>query len=260
MRTTRLIATEGETYDTMTFIFKDPEPSCPVSLGQCFMVWVPRVGEAPFGISHMGPGGEFGVTVQKKGKVTNALHDMVLGDVLGIKGPFGNGFTLPDSGDVWIVIGGIGAAPFGTLDPNLFRGGSKIIMGAKNKGDLLFEDRFKVKGLDLEICTDDGTKGYKGFVTDRFQELMGEGKPDMVLTCGPEVMLKKVVDICLENGIPVQASLERHMKCGMGICDICSIDGLQVCRDGPVFTGEVLKDLPEFGKYKRDPSGKRIPI
>ena len=73
-------------------------------------------------------------------------------------------------------------------------------------------------------------------------------------------MMKCVVDFCLRNDIPVQASLERYMKCGMGLCDVCSVSGMQVCKDGPVFTGEQLSGMPEFGKFKRTPAGMRVPL
>jgi dihydroorotate dehydrogenase electron transfer subunit len=73
-------------------------------------------------------------------------------------------------------------------------------------------------------------------------------------------MMKKIVDIANKMEIPIQASLERYMKCGIGMCDSCSINGLQVCRDGPVFSGDVLKNLEEFGKRRRDVCGRAVKV
>ncbi|MFW5898419.1 MAG: hypothetical protein ACOCT7_01035 [Candidatus Saliniplasma sp.] len=81
---------------------------------------------------------------------------------------------------------------------------------------------------------------------------------DCVLTCGPEPMMQRTVKIASGKSIPIQASLERYMKCGLGLCDSCSIDGYQVCRDGPVFYDDELKKMKEFGKFERDKSGRKV--
>jgi dihydroorotate dehydrogenase electron transfer subunit len=89
--------------------------------------------------------------------------------------------------------------------------------------------------------------------------MLNEHKFDSVITCGPEIMMKKLLE--MSGKIPFQASLERYMKCGFGICGQCCIGkGLRVCKDGPVFDGETLKNIEEFGTYKRDASGKKIPL
>jgi len=261
IRTTRLVRIEHEASDTKTFYFKDPEldPGKFV-MGQCYMVWVPRVGEAPLGISGLDKDGMASVTVQKKGTVTAAMHAMKAGDLIGLKGPFGNGFNIPTGlGSLVVVAGGIGAAPFGPLDAGMAEKVT-VILGAKSHRDVLFEKRFSDLDIDVRISTDDGTCGFKGFATNCFEENADDCAPDLVLTCGPEAMMKCVVDFCMRNGIPVQASLERHMKCGMGICDACSVSGYQVCKDGPVFTGGQLSGMPEFGRYKRTPAGTRVPL
>jgi dihydroorotate dehydrogenase electron transfer subunit len=260
IRTVSILEIGQETKDTKTFYFKDPDtkPS-QIVLGQFYMVWVPRVGEAPFGISSMNDDGTVSVTVQKKGKVTSALHKLMPGDRFGVKGPFGNGFSIPTNIKRLVVVaGGIGAAPFGPLRRDLVKGKITVVLGAKRSEELLFEERFNRAGLDVRLSTDDGSCGYKGFATHCFKDMFDELKPDLVLTCGPEVMMKGVMDLCSEKKVPMQASLERLMKCGMGICDVCSIDGFQVCRDGPVFTGQALRGLSEFGASKRDASGRLV--
>jgi len=90
--------------------------------------------------------------------------------------------------------------------------------------------------------------------------LMDNTKFDAAYACGPEAMMKKVAEKSLSKGIPLQASLERLMKCGIGICGSCVIGEYRVCKDGPVFDGETLKTLPEFGATRRDASGKKIKV
>jgi dihydroorotate dehydrogenase electron transfer subunit len=126
------------------------------------------------------------------------------------------------------------------------------------KEELLFAEEAHELGAKVDISTEDGSLGHQGVVTDRVELLLGEYFFDLVLVCGPEMMIKKTVEIAETHNVKIQASLERYMKCGIGICDSCAIDGYQVCRDGPVFHGHQLAKMIEFGRSKRDPSGKRI--
>ena len=118
-------------------------------------------------------------------------------------------------------------------------------------------DRFKKSNIELLISTDDGSEGFKGLVSDLTEKIFEKNKFDSVLTCGPELMMKKLYDIC--NNSNFQASLERFMKCGVGICSQCCVgDGLRLCIEGPVMDGEILKNIEDFGLFKRDSSGRRI--
>ena len=95
----------------------------------------------------------------------------------------------------------------------------------------------------VKICTDDGSYGLKGTTVDVMSNLVRNNTFDCVYTCGPELMMKGVVEIANKNSIPVQASLERYMKCGIGICGSCCLDSSLVCQDGTVFNGkQTLKD------------------
>jgi dihydroorotate dehydrogenase electron transfer subunit len=107
------------------------------------------------------------------------------------------------------------------------------------------------------ISTDDGSKGFHGFAADlAIKQLQKEGV-DMVYTCGPEMMMKTLLDNCSDLGF--QASLERYMKCAIGLCGQCCIGkGLRVCKEGPVFDGKTLKKVEDFGVFRRDSSGKKI--
>jgi dihydroorotate dehydrogenase electron transfer subunit len=110
------------------------------------------------------------------------------------------------------------------------------------------------------VSTDDGSFGYHGFASDLAKKILEKERFDQIITCGPEKMMKKILELGLEYKIPVQASLERHMKCGIGICDSCAIDGWHVCKDGPVFDNKKLGKMKDFGRFKRDASGRRVRI
>lgn len=231
-----------------TFYFTD-DNCASAQPGQFVMVWIPGVDEIPMSLSVIGA--RQAITVEAKGEATRALHEMQPGDQIGIRGPYGQGFTLHGTRHL-VVAGGTGAAP---LLP-LIRQSSDatVLLGAQTASQLLFPDEIAADA-NLHIATDDGTRGHHGFVTDL---LDGMEQHDAIYTCGPEPMMKKVLDWSQEPGVALEASLERYMKCGIGLCDACAIDGLHVCRDGPVFTGEVLASLDDFGRRKRAPSGKSV--
>lgn len=221
--------------------------------GQFCMVWIPGVDEIPMALSAGNA-----ITVQKVGDATGALFSRSEGDVIGIKGPLGNGFS--PKGRVLAVAGGVGAAP---LRPLVTYGqADTFILGARTAEELLYAHELEGE-VDLRIATDDGTRGHHGFVT----ALLEEADPasyDTICVCGPEMMMKAVLGILDAHGVADrgQFSLHRYMKCGVGICGSCCCDpsGLRVCRDGPVFTGDVLLRSSEFGSYSRDASGRRIPF
>jgi len=100
----------------------------------------------------------------------------------------------------------------------------------------------------------------QGTVVQMAEKHLSEHGCDMIYACGPERMLVAVLHLCKERGIPCQLSLERLMKCGSGLCGSCVLDGLRVCADGPVFTGEQLSGSEEFGAWKRDETGRRVKL
>ncbi|EHP89637.1 dihydroorotate dehydrogenase electron transfer subunit [Methanotorris formicicus] len=223
--------------------------------GQFAMLWIPEVDEKPFGFST-----KTGFSIAKVGNFTAKMHELQEGDLIGVRGPYGTYFE-PLGDRILAVAGGIGGAPIIAAVEEFAKQGIEIktIIGARTKEELLFLDRFENCG-ELEICTDDGSYGFHGFTTQKMSEILKEEKFDLIITCGPEIMMKKVVEIANEYNIPVQVSMERYMKCGIGICGQCCVDdeGFCVCKDGPVFWGDKLKFITEFGKYKRDASGSII--
>ncbi len=217
--------------------------------GQFVMVWIRGVDELPMALSY-----ENAITVQKVGTATSALFELGECDSIGIRGPFGNGFDIKE-GHVLLVAGGVGAAPLAPLAERAGASGAKVttLLGAKTKDEILFRERFEAVG-DVRVATDDGSEGKHGFVTQLIE------KPEsynQIYCCGPEIMMKKVLDKVIPSR--AQFSLHRYIKCGIGICGACCVDGLRVCKDGPVFSGDVLKKT-EFGVYRRNECGEKVKV
>jgi dihydroorotate dehydrogenase electron transfer subunit len=241
-----ITAVIDETPTIKTFVFDKLFAFRP---GQFCMVWIPGTDEIPMAFSAANS-----VTVMKTGDATAAMFELKAGDRLGIRGPLGNGFF--PTGKVLAVAGGIGVTPLFTLAA----GGEvdTFVLGARTAEELVFTgDLAEVS--DLKIATDDGTRGFHGFVTGVLDQ-MNLKDYDSVCVCGPEMMMKGVLDRLTALGMEDcgQFSLHRYMKCGVGVCGSCCMDntGLRVCRDGPVFTGDILRDS-EFARYHRGPSGRK---
>jgi dihydroorotate dehydrogenase electron transfer subunit len=227
--------------------------------GQFVMVWVPGVDEFPMSVSHIGE--RFGVTYKVLGAGTKALSALDPGEKIGIRGPYGRGFAVRGE-RMLAVAGGTGMACLAPMVEQACRDGVSvdIVLGARTKSEILMRDRCNRAGATVHVTTDDGSEGTKGFATDGARVLLKTGGYDEVLTCGPERMIVGVLEASRAHGVPLQASLERHMKCGIGICDSCAIDGRHVCVDGPVFSDEQLLAFSDLGKMKLGPSGARIPV
>ena len=245
-----------EAKDIKTFIFKHKLEAKP---GQFIMFWLPRINQKPFGVSYLKED-SFGVTVSKVGPFTEEVFKLKENSYVGIQGPYGKEFEIRGT-NVVLVGGGYGTAPLAFLADELIKKNKDVtfIIGAKTKEYLVYEKRFENKKIKIMYCTDDGSYGKKGFTTDVLKDIINE-KIDMIYTCGPEIMMKKVIEISDLNNIECQVSLERYMKCGFGICGQCVVDplGIRVCKEGPVFDKEIIKKISEFGEYKRDATGKKI--
>ncbi|HJJ93902.1 MAG TPA: dihydroorotate dehydrogenase electron transfer subunit, partial [Methanocorpusculum sp.] len=176
------------------------------------------------------------------------------GDKIGIRGPFGNGFH--PEGKTLAIAGGIGVTPLFTLAAT--GEVDTFILGARTKTELIFADELE-KVTDLKIATDDGTFGYHGFVTGIMDQL-DISEYDSICVCGPEMMMYGILKRLEEKGLAGrgQFSMHRYMKCAIGVCGSCCMDpnGYRVCKDGPVFSGEILL-TGELGQHHRGPSGRR---
>ena len=262
----------GECKDVKTLIFHNSRERKP-NPGQFIMVWVPGVDEVPMSISACDDVNNWAITVKDVGECTQALHKLKINDLIGIRGPLGNFFNKPKNKNknIFLIGGGIGMAPLRFLASELQKSNYdfKIIQGAKVEGELLFIDELYSYDHNSELhwCTDDGSYGEKGVTTDIFQNLIKDYtseqlKNTIVYSCGPEIMLFKLYQICVKKNIEFYASLERIMRCGCGICGLCALDpiGLLVCKDGPVFNSKQLEKIKDFGKYTRDFTGKKLNI
>ncbi len=262
LRLTKVLKVDVETPTVKTLSFKDGL-CARAKPGQFVMIWAPGVDEVPMSISRAFEGGA-SITVERVGEATEALHKLKAGDFIGVRGPFGTYFT-PSRGSALIVAGGTGAAPLAFLAERLVKSARRVsfLLGAKSQKELLFLDRLRKASANVEVVaiTEDGSYGLKGLVTDGLSRLIEEGGFDVAYTCGPELMMYKVFLTTEEHGLPLQASLERLMRCAIGICGSCAIGKYLVCKDGPVFTSDKLREVrDEFGRFKRSIDGRRVSI
>jgi dihydroorotate dehydrogenase electron transfer subunit len=197
------------------------------------------------------------ITVEKIGEGTFKLFELEKGDMLGIRGPFENSWNYEDASNILVIGGGLGVPAVTTVIQPLKENNKNVFVaiGAKNQASLLFEERFRELVPNTLCTTDDGSYGKKCYVTDPIEEIIEQNNVDLILTCGPEVMMKKVLEIANLKDVEVQASLERKMKCGVGLCGSCCIgekNDVAVCEKGPIFNSEQLNSFPQFGTYKKE--------
>jgi dihydroorotate dehydrogenase electron transfer subunit len=262
MRVRRITRVQREAEDMISLYFRD-EPSSEAAPGQYMMIWMPGVDEVPMSLSTINRNGDSSVTVRAVGDATKALCDLEEGDRVGVRGPLGNGYTLVGDAPL-LVAGGTGVASLTPLAEAFVSRGVKpaFVLGAKTEGELVFRGRLEeLLGDGLVLATDDGSCGFEGFGSDCAFRLMEERRVDAVYACGPELMMMSVFKEADNRGIPVQASLERYVKCAVGLCGSCAIGPYRVCKDGPVFDSEKLRSvMDEFGSRRMDPSGQYIRV
>ena len=263
MRIAEIVDAKKENGDVKTFTFADDlcgkaEP------GQFVMVWIPGVDEIPMSLSAITLEGLTSITVHDVGDASRALNQKETGEQIGIRGPFGSGF-VPAEGNVMVVGGGTGLAPLMPLTEKLVEVADKVTVmsGVKCRDNLLFLDRIDklLSAVDSEtvFTTEDGSYGIECVVTDQVKQKLKKERFDMIYTCGPEQMMYNMFLLAEQHKIPLQASLERIMRCAIGLCGSCQIGKLRVCKDGPVLNSEQLRSVKEeFGKFQLDLTGKRV--
>ncbi len=263
-RIVRIEETIAETPTVKTLVFKD-SLSYSAKPGQFLMIWIPRIEEIPMSVMINSNEGYAAVTIRKFGIGSTALFERKKDDLIGLRGPYGNRFTLRKNyRKILIIGGGTGLVPLLRLACLASKSNveSTIVMGARTKTEVLFEKitRRIIHGNNstLLVCTDDGSYGIKGTTVSTMGKLVRNDFFDCVYTCGPELMMKAVVDLSNKISMPVQASLERYMKCGIGICGSCCLDSSLVCQDGTVFDGRQLSKMLDFGISYRDKDGQKI--
>lgn len=252
----------GEENPTVkTFVFQDKHCS-EAKPGQFVMVWVPGIDEVPMSLSSINSDGLSSITVAEVGEATRVLHERKVGDLLGIRGPYGNGFTLA-SGQVMIVGGGTGLTPLVPLVESLLKLSAQIsfLMGAKTRDELFFLEKIRKAVSKVSVTTEDGSHGLKGLVTDLAEQILEKEEFDMIYACGPEKMMFKMFLLAERYNTPFQASLERYIRCGIGICGSCCLGEYRICKDGPVLSSKQLRKVKnEFGLFKREANGRKISL
>jgi NAD(P)H-flavin reductase len=245
-----------EAEDILTFRFSfaesDSRPSFRFKAGQFNMVYLFGVGEVAISIVSDPDEPTFlDHTIRLVGRVTQAIGQLQTGDMVGIRGPFGQGWPLDEARgkDVVIVTGGLGCAPVVGAIQYIFRrreqyGTVKILHGVKTPHDLLYRERFDLwrrsPNTEVLLTSDRPDKTWRhhvGVVTELFEAVAFDPERTIVLMCGPEIMMRLGVPILRTRGIPARAiyvSLERHMECGIGLCGHCQMGPFFLCKDGPV--------------------------
>jgi len=231
--------------------------------GQFVEVSVFGIGEAPISISSSPTKkGSFELAIRKVGNVTNAIHNMKPGDTIGIRGPFGTHFPCDETKgkDILFVAGGIGLVPARSfinyvLDNRKDYGRVIIFFGARSPKEQLYLDELAKwrKSGDVEYFEtvdrgDDTWKGNVGVITTLFPKIKIEPTRTSCVIVGPPIMYRFVIKEALDRHIAahnIYVSLERRMKCGVGKCGHCQINGVYCCQDGPVFKYSDITHLTE---------------
>lgn len=231
------------------------------SCGQCAMLSVFGKGESMISISSSPFAKDYlQFSILKMGRVTSSLHEMQVGDIIGIRGPFGNGFPVEGwKGKNLIFIGGgIGLAPIWSilntaLDRKEDYGDLMLIYGARTSKDLVFKDELEElrKKMPVHLSVDveePDWKEFVGFVPQNVTDKKPSPKNAITVTCGPPIMIKFVIKALKDLGFEdeqIYTTVENKMKCGIGKCGRCNIGFHYVCKDGPVYSWAELKKLPQ---------------
>lgn len=198
----------------------------------------------PFSVHRCGDG-TIEILYQVLGRGTAVLAGASRGDEMDAIGPLGHGWDVPDGvAHALLVAGGLGAAPLGMLAEQLAARGVavSVALGAPTEGRLMARGLFESVARTVEVATDDGSAGERGFVTVVSERLLASHRPDIVYVCGPEVMARAVAAQASAAAVPCRVSLERLMACGIGACLSCVVTTAsgqkRACVDGPVFDAE----------------------
>lgn len=258
----RVVAVRRDTHDTVTMELTSLDgEGLEFSPGQFTMLQGFGIGEVPISISGDPARPDRLVhTIRDVGGITQALCRVEPGDVLGVRGPYGVGWGASDGrgGDVVIVTGGIGLAP---LRPAILEvmaaresfGRVSVLYGARTPDDVLFGDELESLALDgdidLGVTVDQAPtswRGRVGLVTELIPPATFDPSRTLALVCGPEVMMRHVATALTDRGVPagqIRLSMERNMRCAIGLCGHCQLREYFICVDGPVFALDALQPL-----------------
>ncbi|GAB6098281.1 anaerobic sulfite reductase subunit AsrB [Halanaerocella petrolearia] len=231
-----------------------------VQNGQFVEVSIPKVGECPISVSDFGDD-YIDLTIRHVGKVTNQIGDLEVGDELGIRGPYGNGFPLDKYQDKDLVIsaGGTGLAPVKSIINHFYRNPEQVdsltlLLGFKSPDDILFSDEIEkwkaADHIDVILTVDEGDEdwtGNEGLITGFVEEVDFTDLDNMeVVVVGPPIMMKFTTQEFMKHDITqeqIWVSFERKMSCGIGKCGHCKMDDTYICVEGPVFNYTKAQNL-----------------
>ena len=257
----RVVARRQDGPDTFTLTIETEGERPAYAPGQFNMLTAFGVGESAISLSgDPAEKGGFVHTIRAVGAVSKALTELRPGALLGFRGPFGTSWPMEEAAgrDVIVVAGGIGLAP---LRPALYRlmaerqryGRVVLIYGARSPGDILFrrevESWRRRLDMDIEVTVDhadEGWRGKVGVVTTLIPRIAFDRDHAIAMLCGPEVMIRFAALALRDTGVPdtaIHVSLERNMKCGIGLCGHCQLGPVFICRDGPVFSYDRVAEL-----------------
>lgn len=191
----------------------------------------------PMGLSGI-HGGRVEVSFRVAGAGTRWLADRCPGDLVDLLGPLGHGFAAQEGGPTLLVGGGLGVARLLPVAERGTGGPVTALLGFGRSEEVYGRERIERTGGTVRIATEDGSVGWRGLVTELLEAAIDQGVPGQVLACGPRGLLRAVKQICARHGRHALLALEERMACGFGACLGCSMGGLLVCRDGPVFAAE----------------------
>ncbi|MEW6594977.1 MAG: FAD/NAD(P)-binding protein [Thermodesulfobacteriota bacterium] len=255
---------ENSQIRTFVLAFTDPEVHAAFCYepGQFVMVSVPHCGEAPISISsaQRATPGEIHLSVRRAGKLTSAMHSLAQGAIVALRGPYGRFFPMSDlSGKNLVFVGGgIGLAPLRAVIESCLverkrYGTITILYGSRTPSDIAFRDDLarweKKSGVKCLLTVDTpepGWTGETGVVPRLLDQVSLDPSTSKALVCGPPLMIKFTLAALSAKGFgdhDIITTLERHMKCGVGLCRHCHLDHKLVCVDGPVFTKAELNTL-----------------
>lgn len=259
----RVLKVGRETHNTFTMVLSPPAGRAGFVFrpGQYNMLYAPGIGEVPISISgRPDHPREIVHTIREVGPVTRALGRLRRGDALGLRGPFGTAWPVDEAGgcDVVFIAGGIGLAP---LRPAIYHvlahreryGRISLLFGARSSADLLFRREVETwRGrldVDVEVTVDRGDAAWRGpvgVVTRMIGRAAFDPARTRAFVCGPEIMMTFAVRELLRRGVSGDAlhvSLERNMKCAIGLCGHCQMGAVFICRDGAVFPWSRVESL-----------------
>jgi NAD(P)H-flavin reductase len=262
----RVVGVKEEAYAiaTYTLAFDDEatRKSYRFRPGQFNALYLPGIGEAPISVSSSPYEPEsLGHTIRFAGNVTRAISRLKVGDVIGLRGPYGSVWPLERArgSDLCLVTGGIGLAPlrpviYSVIQDRKEFGKVYLLYGARTPADMLYTEEIEAwRTHDIQVHTavdraDPSWHGQVGVVPMLFYHIRLDPRRTTVLTCGPEVMMRFVIYEALARRVPKERifiSMERNMKCSVGLCGHCQFGPIFICKEGPVFSYAQVE--PFFG-------------